>query len=324
MRKIGGTILKERMKVLIGYDGSSYADVALDDLRRAGLPREAEALVVTVGDVLVTPSTSIYEIAGTALTSRRVTSAIAQVHAQASQELGEAQELATEASRRVQSDFPDWEVRAEALAGTPSWQLIQMAERWEADLIVVGSHGRSVLGRLFLGSVSKKIATEARCSVRVARDGIKKDADAPPRLIIGVDGSPEAERAVRAVGVRAWPDGTQVRIITVDNGVFPKSIARILPTAASMIADRNEEAGVKAGLMVKWTAEALRAIGLSVSVGIEAGDPQRILVEEARKWGADCIFVGARGFSGELDRLRLGSVSTAVATTAHCSVEVVR
>jgi hypothetical protein len=48
--------MRGRMKVLIAYDGSSYADAALDDLRRAGLPREGEALVVSVGDVLVTPS----------------------------------------------------------------------------------------------------------------------------------------------------------------------------------------------------------------------------------------------------------------------------
>ena len=44
---------------------------------------------------------------------------------------------------------------------------------------------------------------------------------------------------------------------------------------------------------------------------------------EAEKWGADCIFVGARGLNG-LERLLLGSVSTAVASYAHCSVEVVR
>ena len=37
------------------------------------------------------------------------------------------------------------------------------------DLIVVGSHGRSALGRFMLGSVSQKVVTEAHCSVRVAR-----------------------------------------------------------------------------------------------------------------------------------------------------------
>lgn len=316
-------MVRERTKVLIAYDGSSYADAALDDLRRAGLPREVEALIVTVGDVLMTPP-SRYETYMLALTSQRATSVLAPVREQASQALGEARALAANAAMRVRSYFPGWKVNDEALVGTPSRELIRKADQWGAGLVVIGSQGRSALGRLLLGSVSKKVASEARCSVRVARGGVEKGDDAPPRIIIGVDGSPEAERAVRAVGMRVWPDGTVVRIITVDNGVSSKRSAITLPTATAMIASRNEEESVRAGLMVKWAAEELRAIGLNVSVGVNAGDPQRVLVEEARKWGADCIFVGPRRFNSAFEKVRLGSVSTAVVTNAPCSVEVVR
>ena len=59
--------MNEKKKVMIAYDGSAYADAALDDLRRAGLPREAEALIVTVSDGLVSASSPIAEVAGTAL-----------------------------------------------------------------------------------------------------------------------------------------------------------------------------------------------------------------------------------------------------------------
>ena len=215
-------------------------------------------------------------------------------------------------------------MRAEALAGTPSRELIHKAEQWGADLIVVGSQGRSALGRLLLGSVSKKVATEARCSVRVVRDVVEKGDDVPPRIIIGVDGSPEAERAIRAVGVRVWPDGTQVRIVTVDDSVSPTSITGILPTAAAMIASGNEDSAAKSRTMVEWAAEELRAIGLEVSIAIEEGNPQRVLAEEARKWEADSIFVGPRRFNSAFERLRLGSVSTALVTNAPCSVEIVR
>ncbi len=315
-------MVRERMKVLIAYDGSSYANAALDDLRRAGLPREVEALVVTVGDVLMAPP-SRYETYMLALTSQRTTSVLAPMREQVSQALEEAQALAANAAMCVRSYFPGWKVSAEALAGTPSRELIRKTDQWGADLVVVGSQGRSALGRLLLGSVSKKVATEARCSVRVARGGIEKGGDAPPRIIIGVDGSPEAERAVRAVGMRVWPDRTVVRIITVDNGVSPARVAGILPTAAAMIAGSNEDSAVKARTMVEWAAEELRAIGLEVSVAIEEGDPQRVLVEEARKWGADCIFVGPRRFNSAFERVRLGSVSTAVVTNAPCSVEIV-
>jgi len=49
----------------------------------------------------------------------------------------------------------------------------------------------------------------------------------------------------------------------------------------------------------------LRAIGLQVSVAIEKGDPERVLIEEARKWDADSIFVGSRKFDGTFERFWL-------------------
>ena len=124
--------------------------------------------------------------------------------------------------------------------------------------------------------------------------------------------------------MRVWPKGTEVRIIAVDDGTSPKRIASVLPTVAAMIKDSNEKALEAARLMVEWAERELRAIGLQVSVAIEKGDPQRILVEEARKWEADSIFVGSRKFDGTFERFWLGSVSTALVTKAHCSVEVVR
>ena len=316
--------MNERMKVLVAYDGSTYADAALDDLRRAGLPREAEALIVSVSDGLVSTSSPIADIAGTALTSRRVTSAIATAREQASRLLEEARGFAAEASRRVRSYFPGWEVRTEVLEGSPSRELLQQVERWQPDLVVVGSQGRSTLGRFFLGSVSKKLATESRSSVRVARRIVEKSQDAPPRIMIGVDGSPGSERAVRSVGRRVWPEGTEVRIVAVDDSVSPRRIAHILPTAAEIIRSSNEEAATKARQMAEWAAEELRAIGLNVSVAIEKGEPQSILIEESRKWDADCIFVGSRGLDQPDEKLGLGGVSTGLVTNATCTVEIVR
>jgi nucleotide-binding universal stress UspA family protein len=63
---------------------------------------------------------------------------------------------------------------------------------------------------------------------------------------------------------------------------------------------------------------------LKVSVMTEKGDPRRVLVEQARAWDADSIFVGGRRFSSALQRFHLGSVATALVTKAHCPVEVVR
>ena len=317
-------MMNKRKKVLIAYDGSAYADAALDDLRRTGLPREAEALIVTVSDGLVRTSSPIAEAAGTALTSRRVTSAIAVAKDQAARLLAEARGFATEARRRVRSYFPGWKVRTEVLEGSPSRELLRKAEEWQPDLVVVGSQGRSTLGRFFLGSVSKKLATESRSSVRVARRIAEKSDNEPPRIMIGVDGSSGAQRAVHSVGRRVWPEGTEVRIVAVDDGVSPTRIAHILPTTAATIRSSNEEAVAKARRMAEWAENELRAIGLQVSVAIEKGEPQSILIEEALKWGADSIFVGSHGLDHLGGESGLGGVSRGLVTNATCTVEVVR
>ncbi len=312
------------MRILVGYDGSASADAALEDLRKAGLPRDVEALIVSIGDVVMPPSSISDEMVARPVTSRLVTAALAQADARAVQALEQTQAFAAQAGDRLRSYFPHWKVQTEGLAGWPSTDLIQKADEWKPDLVVVGSQGRSALGRFILGSVSKKMVTDSHHSVRVARRTVEKDDSGPPRIMIGVDGSPEAEQAVREVGMRVWPRGTEVRIIAVDDGKAPARISRVLPTAAAMIRSSNGKALAASRIMVEWAERELRAIGLQVSTAIVKGDPQRILIEEARKWDADSIFVGSRKFDGTFERFWLGSVSTALVTKAHCSVEVVR
>ena len=315
---------EDEMRILIGYDGSEGADEAIDDLRKAGLPRDVEALIVSISEVSMPPSAIGIEMVGPPMTSRRVTEALAKADARTEQALKEANELAAKAGDRVRSMFPSWDVQTEGVAGWPATDLINKADEWKADLVVVGSRGRSALGRFILGSVSKKAVTDSQHSVRVARGTVDKNENKPPRIMIGVDGSPEAEHAVREVGMRVWPKGTEVRIIAVDDGTSPKRIARVLPTAAAMIRNSNEEAFAASRMMVEWAERELRAIGLQVSVAIEKGNPQQVLIEEARKWNADSIFVGSRKFDGTFERFWLGSVSTALVTKGQCSVEVVR
>src|SRR5687767_6722502 len=97
------------MRVLIGYDGSESADAALSDLRLAGLPPEAQALIVSVGDVLMAPPPSSYEVVGQALASRRVTSGLMMAQTNAARALKEAKEFASIAKGRVRSLFPGWD-----------------------------------------------------------------------------------------------------------------------------------------------------------------------------------------------------------------------
>jgi nucleotide-binding universal stress UspA family protein len=305
------------MKILIAYDGSQGADDALDDLLRAGLPPLAEALIVSVAEVFAPPTGST-DAAG----SVQVLPAVRRAWAEATQAIEAARALSLQACARVQALFPGWQVRAEAFADSPAWGVIKQADAWHPDLIVVGSHGRSALGRLVLGSVSQMIVTEARCSVRVARRHDRTGA-APVRLVIGVDGSPHAQAAIDAMAARVWPPGSAVYVVAV----LDARLATAPPPTPPLLEERRGASAVETQTwvhsMVETLGQPLQAAGLAVSSAIKEGDPKRVLPDIAAQWDADCLVVGARGLS-RVQRFVLGSVSAAVAVRAHCSVEVIR
>jgi nucleotide-binding universal stress UspA family protein len=311
------------MRVLIGYDGSEHSNAALDDLKRAGLPKDSAVLVVSVGDLLMS-SPPIQEAAAQIITSPRVASGLKNAQMHAERVIGEAEQFASKAADRLGLEFPGWNVESRVVTGTPAWELIDAANDWNANLVVVGSTGRSAIGRLFLGSVSKRVVTDSRCSVRVARCTKRRKENKPPKIIIGIDGSAAAEAAVHEVGRRVWQEGTQIRLMVARDQPLPVGSAVRMPQAAGMLAGFDRSAAERADSMLDWAAYQLKSIGLNVSISIQKSDPKRLLLNEAVKWNADCIFVGTHDFKNSLERFRLGSVSTAVVTNASCSVEIVR
>jgi nucleotide-binding universal stress UspA family protein len=159
------------------------------------------------------------------------------------------------------------------------------------------------------------VLTTAGCGVRIARESSTLQ-DAPVRLLLGVDGSLEANAAVRAVSGRVWRPGSVVYVIAVVD--LP-----LLGGALAWEAGEDLDAHQRIQHMVNTAAEQLRATGLDVTTAVKEGDPKRVLLEEANTWGAECIFLGARGLL-RVERFFLGSVSTAVVTRAQCSVEIVQ
>ena len=309
------------MRILIGYDGSSCADAALDDLTRAGLPQKAEVIVISVAEVwLPPPPPSAYEIVEGV---REVQVPDEPMYASAKAKAETALAHAQQARKRLQTHFPGWHVTTESAAGSPAWEIITRADQWKPDLIVVGSHGRSALGRLVLGSVAQRVVTEARCSVRVARGRIEEPGT-PVRVIAGLDGSPGSEAAVREIARRSWPKGSEVQLIVANDPLTPTLVGEFVPGLAKAIDESNSEDRTWIEKLLEDAARIVKPSGLAVSVKIWDGDPKRILVEAAEKWGADCIFVGSTGFSNRFERFLLGSISASVVARAHCSVEVVR
>ncbi|HKV40485.1 MAG TPA: universal stress protein [Blastocatellia bacterium] len=152
------------MKILVAVDGSVFSDAAVNQVAIIRWPAGSTVKALSVEEPLIAAMTeawaqpdSYYEQAMKAEEARANTA--------------EAKAL----SRLKSLETYDLEVIGQILKGFPKEAILEEAETWEADLIVLGSHGYKGLTRFLLGSVSNAVATHAKCSVMIVRT---KDAGA--------------------------------------------------------------------------------------------------------------------------------------------------
>jgi nucleotide-binding universal stress UspA family protein len=286
------------MKILISYDGSYHANAALKDLLKAGLPVEAQAVVMSI------PKFSLAEGAKIEGDSRTDAPAFSE------EEIEEAAAMSKQASDIIRENFPAWEVRADLAVGSTVRVVAKKAGQWNPDLIVLGLQDGAESGRPYFGDVSRRIAIEAKCSVRVAR-GINAETDEAPRVLLCVDGSQYTEAAVSAVASRDWPKGTEVRILTVVNP-FDYSIPEFLDKALE-----------RAESFHRIIANELdRTPAFTSSVVLE-GEPEKLILKVADEWRPDSIFIAPHD-GNRFSRFLPGGVSGTVVARAKCTVELAR
>lgn len=300
--------MSEHMRVLIAYDGSACSKEVLYDLHRAALPTQCEVLVVSVSDAVMPPATEpgadFRSGPQARVIAREIKTIVEEARSRALKAVSEARQLVDEALHYLRTNFPSWNVHGQAMIGSPSSAIFKEAVEWDIDLIVVGTHGRSALGRFILGSVSHEIAVTATCSVRVARCSAE-GRDLPIRIIIGLDGSGTAQTVVKQVAHRTWPAGSEALIVAADEYGKPEIKMNVGELTA--------------------IEEDLRAVtGLHVSSKIAAVDWEKVVIAEAGRLGADCIFVAAGSSINDNHSGESGTVSVTLLNGAPCSVEVVR
>ena len=301
--------MSEIFKILVAYDGSDFANAALADLRFAGLPQnDTEVLIMSVAEVWLPPANSEEDDDET---PAFVAEIVRKKHEKNRQILENTRNLTEQAAEKLRTFFPDWTIQPEATYGSPAWEILSRAAEFQPDLIVAGSQGLSGLQRIWIGSVSQKIVTEAKCSVRVSRR-TNQDEGFPSRLVLAFDGTDGAEKAAEAISKRHWKTGSEVRVVIVED--YENVRSSFSSDGETLELENRGEEIVK----------GLQTADLTASLKILEGDPKNLIIREAEHFRADCIFVGATKFSGAMERFLLGSVSSAITARAHCSVEVVR
>lgn len=140
-------------KVLLAIDGSADSQAVVTQINRRPWPDQSEIRLITVlppieANALVGSSQAVLD------------ELIKAQRAEAVRKLDTAVEVFNQNS-------PGLLVTHVVRTGFPKDVILDEAQRWGADLVVVGSHGKSALLRLLLGSVSSAIATDAPCSVEI-------------------------------------------------------------------------------------------------------------------------------------------------------------
>ncbi|MBU3759530.1 MAG: universal stress protein [Candidatus Omnitrophica bacterium] len=310
--------MAQEKKILIAYDGVHPIEMFIRDLKRAGLLEKAEAIVHTAANVLLPAAANFSDIPSPTQELNGALSSMTLLE----DELQKAKSIAERACVSLQKAFPQWRISSESSTIAPAWGIIAKAEKWKADLVVVGTHEALAITKKVLGSVAQKILVEAPCSVRVVH-GTHEETESPARIVIAVDGSPDSEWAVTEAAQRIWKRGSAIHLMTIMDSTLANAV-----TASSTIAGRwLHKTDVHARLWVdrmhqEFTRQ-LKRTDLAVFSLIKEGRPCDVLLHEAEEWGADTLLLGARGV-GKAERSLIGSVAKGAAARSHCSVEVIR
>jgi nucleotide-binding universal stress UspA family protein len=145
------------MKVILAIDGSPHSHAAVVEFAAQPWPSGTEVQILTV----IHPSIPLF---------MEPTLVVAAAHVEQAQELRhEAPALVAAASRLIRDAAPDVIVTTKVMEGVPKDAIVQEANDWAADLIVLGSHGHGRVRRLLLGSVASSVVANAPCSVQVVR-----------------------------------------------------------------------------------------------------------------------------------------------------------
>jgi len=145
------------------------------------------------------------------------------------------------------------------------------------------------------------------------------------KILLATDGSDCSKAAVNAVAERPWPKGSKVKIVSaVDVPHTPTTEGWVLPDSYYENVEQATKAQAEAAIQDAGRRLLAENVSeLEIITETISGPARDVILDEASRWNADLIVLGSHGYRG-WQRFLLGSVSHAVATHAHCSVEIVR
>jgi nucleotide-binding universal stress UspA family protein len=145
------------MKVLLAIDGSKCSDAAIEEVARRPWPKDTELKIITAVEIPI-------------MVAAEPWAASADYFEELEVAMREAAKAIIDAALvKLGKTSQNVKLTTEIIQGPPRQVIVDEAERWNADLIVMGSRGLGAWNRLLLGSVSSAVVHHAKCSVEIVR-----------------------------------------------------------------------------------------------------------------------------------------------------------
>jgi len=287
-------------RILVATDGSRPADAAVGAAVRFPWAEPSSACVVVAQAPLLPPASS---------DDRRA--------------MEQAYRAAADRAREMLAKR--WSaVEAAIVDDAPASAILSQAKRFGATTVVLGWRGHGKFRRLLAGSVARIVAARAPCPVLIVRAPVRSVR----RLVVGYDGSANAERAIDFITSLQTPPNQRVHIVTVVEPVPMPASVSLLPSSVraqirNEVSALNGERRVKAEESSALVVRRLRAAGWNAFADVRAGEPLVSLLSAASEYRADILILGARATSG-IERALLGSVANGAVNRARMPVLLVR
>jgi len=246
---------------------------------------------------------------GAVLTAQDREATVQNLHDLAKEEVGDGV--------RIDCQFRD---------GDATTEILQAADALSADLLVLGTHGRSGIERLAMGSVAEKVLRRASCPVMTVPPHSGRVVPASPsffrRILCAVDFSESSMRALAFAGSIAQEAGGQLAVMHVVELLHEEMGLESSWATQRTIADYI--AAVRADSTAKLEAAVPEgARYYEVQTVVTTGKPYREILREAADRESDLIVLGVHG-RNPLDLLLFGSTTQQVVRRAVCPVLTVR
>jgi nucleotide-binding universal stress UspA family protein len=202
-------------------------------------------------------------------------------------------------------------------SGSVAYEIIEAAEEYHVDLVVIGSKGLTGLAGFMLGSVARNVAKHARRPVLVVRE-LRHDLK---RVLLTIDDSPHAEQAIRLTARLPLPADTVIQVAQVVTTHQPYALVapEFLVEYQTAMTEAEKQETAAAEERTREVCEHLRRHGKQAEPLVLHGDPADEILKALGKHEADLVIAGARGVS-LIQGLLVGSVADRLLKLAPCSV----